>query len=45
MAIADVQEHQRSEIADAMHPAKQHDLLGDVRRTKGAARVRARQRT
>ena len=37
VAIADVEEQQRAEIADAMHPSKQHGILPDVAGTKRAA--------
>ena len=30
VAIADVQEHQRAEVANAMHPPEQDDVLAHV---------------
>ena len=41
VAIADVDEDARAEIADAMHPAEQHDILADVLRRQLAGGVRA----
>ena len=41
VAIADVEEQQRAEVADAVHPAEQHDLPADVLRPEGAAGVGA----
>ena len=32
VAIADVDEDERAEVANAMHPAEQHDVLADVAR-------------
>ena len=42
MAIADVDEHQRPEIANPMDPAEQHDVLADVGGARAAAGMRAR---
>ena len=39
MTIANVEEQQRSEVADAMHPAEQHRLLADVTGTQRTAGV------
>ena len=41
VAIADVEEQQRSEVADAMHPSEQHGILADVAGAKRAAGMRA----
>ena len=45
VAIADVEEQQRAQIADAMHPSEQHGILPDVAGTKGAAGMRASERS
>jgi hypothetical protein len=41
VAIAEIDEHQRTEIANAMNPAQQHNVRTDVLRTERAAGVRA----
>ena len=45
VAIADVDEQQRTEIADAMHPPEEHGLLADIGRTKRTAGMRASEGT
>ena len=42
-AIADVDEQQSAQVADAVHPPEQHDVGADVVRAERAAGVRARQ--
>jgi hypothetical protein len=37
VAIADVDEHERSEVADAVHPAKQNDVASDIGGRQGTA--------
>ena len=41
VAVADVEKHQRTHVADAVHPAEQDDVLANVGETKGATGVRA----
>jgi hypothetical protein len=38
-AIADIDESDAAEIADAVHPAEEHCLRPDIRGAKGAARM------
>ncbi len=45
MAIADVEEQQRAQVADLVDPAEEDDRRVDVRRAECAAGVRAGQRT
>ena len=45
VTIAHVEEQQRSHVADAMHPAQQHDVLADVGRAKRATGVSTSERT
>ena len=45
VAIADVEEQQRPEVADAMHPPEQHGILADIGRTKRATGMRASEGT
>ena len=39
VAIAEVDEHERAEVADAVHPAEQHDILSGVGSGQRAAGV------
>ena len=39
VTIADVEEQQRAQVADAMHPAEQHRILSHVTGTKRSARM------
>ncbi len=41
--VAEVDEDERSQVAHAVHPAEQHDVLADVLRPQGPAGVRAGQ--
>ena len=45
VAIADVDEQQRAEVADAVHPAEQDDVRADVGGAQRAAGMSASQRT
>ena len=45
VAVADVDETQRPEIADLVHPAKEHDVFADFRGAEGTRRMRADQVT
>ena len=45
VAIANVDEQQRAEISNTVHPAEQHDVLADVGSREGTAGVRSRERS
>ena len=43
VAIANVDEHERAEVANAVHPAEQDDVLADVSRRKSTTGVGPRE--